>query len=282
MRGHNALDLMALRSHRALGRRALRSFGDSGTGPLIGRSTELQAVHKDGSTFPVELSMSSVKLRGSWYAVGIVRDITERRQAEAERLQHAERLHRSLEQTIAAVAMTVEKRDPYTAGHQQRTTELAVAIAKEMKLDPRRIDGIRVATSIHDIGKIYIPAEILNRPGRLSSAEFDMIKTHPEVGFDIVHNVEFPWPVAQTILQHHERIDGSGYPRGLKGDEIIQEARILAVADVVEAITSHRPYRAALGIDEALHEIEAYRGTRYDPVVVDACLRLFREQDFKF
>jgi len=282
MYGRNSLELMALPSHRALGRRALRGFRTTGTGPIIGRATELEAVRKDGSTFPVELSMSSVKLKGAWHAVGIVRDITERQQAEAERTEHAQRLHRSLEQTIAAVAMTVEKRDPYTSGHQQRTTQLAVAIAKEMKLEPDRIDGIRVATTIHDIGKIYIPAEILNRPGRLSSAEFDMIKTHPEVGFDIVRNVEFPWPVAQTILQHHERLDGSGYPRGLKGEDIIQEARILAVADVVEAITSHRPYRAALGVDYALQEIESHRGTLYDPNAVDACLRLFREQRFSF
>jgi len=282
MDGRNALELMALPSHRALGRRALRGFGTTGTAPLVGRTTELEAVRKDGATFPVELSMSSVKLNGSWHAVGIVRDITERQQAEAERTEHAQRLHRSLEQTIAAVAMTVEKRDPYTSGHQQRTTQLAVAIAREMKLEPDRIDGIRVATTIHDIGKIYIPAEILNRPGRLSSAEFDMIKTHPEVGFDIVRNVEFPWPVAQTILQHHERLDGSGYPQGLKGEAIIQEARILAVADVVEAITAHRPYRAALGVDYALQEIESHRGTLYDPSAVDACLRLFRDQRFSF
>lgn len=185
-------------------------------------------------------------------------------------------------QTVKAIAMIVEKRDPYTAGHEQRVSDLAVTIAREMKLDEDMVEGIRLGSLIHDIGKIYIPAEILNRPGKLTDAEFQIIKSHSEVGYEVVKDVEFPWPVADMIRQHHERIDGSGYPKGLKGDEIIQEARIMAVADVVEAIASHRPYRASLGIDHALNEIQKNRGGIYDPLVVDICLKLFEEKRFSF
>ncbi len=191
-----------------------------------------------------------------------------------------ERLARSMEATIRAIARTIEKRDPYTAGHQQRVAGLAAAIAAEMGLPPDRIEGIRFGGLIHDIGKAYVPSEILNRPGRLQTYEFALIKTHPEVGYDIVKDVELPWPVAQMILQHHERLDGSGYPKGLKDGEIILEAQILAVADVVEAMGSHRPYRAALGVEAALAEIRANRGRLYAPEAVDACLRVFSEKGF--
>jgi putative nucleotidyltransferase with HDIG domain len=160
--------------------------------------------------------------------------------------------------------------------------ELAVAIAGEMGLDESRIQGQSLGSLIHDIGKIYIPAEILNRPGRLSAAEFEMIKSHPQVGYDIIRGVEFPWPVAEMILQHHERLDGSGYPHGLRGDEICAEARILAVADVVEAMSSHRPYRPGLGLPEAVSEIRRGRGARYDAAAVDACLRLIEQKGFQF
>jgi PAS domain S-box-containing protein/putative nucleotidyltransferase with HDIG domain len=193
-----------------------------------------------------------------------------------------ERLKQVLVDTIHAVSLTVEKRDPYTAGHQYRVAQLSVAIGQELEMDADRLEGLRLGAMIHDIGKIYVPAEILNRPGRLSKAEFEMIKSHSEVGFDIIKDVQFPWPVAQMVLQHHERIDGSGYPKGLRGDEIILEAQILAVADVVEAITAHRPYRPAVGLDKALLEIETNRGTRYDPDVVDACLHLIRDKGFSF
>ena len=188
---------------------------------------------------------------------------------------------RMLEQTIQAIALTIEKRDPYTAGHQVRVAQLATAIAQEMGLDADQIDGLRFGGMIHDIGKIYLPAEILSRPGRLSATEFALVKTHSEVGSEIVADVEFPWPVAQMILQHHERLDGSGYPQGQKGDAILLEARILAVSDVVEAMASHRPYRPALGIDKALEEIRGGRGTRYDQDVVDVCLRLFNEKGYQ-
>jgi PAS domain S-box-containing protein/putative nucleotidyltransferase with HDIG domain len=193
-----------------------------------------------------------------------------------------ERYKQVLVDTIRAISLTVEKRDPYTAGHQNKVAQLSVAIAREMGLDENRIEGLRLGAMIHDIGKIYVPAEILNRPGRLSAAEFEIIQSHAEVGYDIIKDVRFPWPVADMVIQHHERVDGSGYPRALKGDEILLEARILAVADVVEAITSHRPYRPAVGLDKALLEIETNSGTRYDPEVADVCLCLFRDKHFQF
>jgi putative nucleotidyltransferase with HDIG domain len=175
----------------------------------------------------------------------------------------------------------VEMRDPYTAGHQLRVANLACAIATEMGLPQDKIDGIRMAGSIHDIGKLSIPAEILSKPTKLTNIEYSLIKEHPLSGYEMLKDVESPWPLAQVVYQHHERMDGSGYPRNLKGDEIIMEARIMAVADVVEAMASHRPYRAGLGIDTALAEIEKNTGTYYDNTVVDACLRLFREKDYK-
>jgi PAS domain S-box-containing protein len=195
-------------------------------------------------------------------------------------LKSSETIKATLTETIRAIARTVEKRDPYTAGHQQRVAELAVAIGEANGLDDDSLEGLRLGATIHDIGKIYVPAEILNRPGRLTDAEFAIIKTHPQVGYDIVKDVHFPWPVAQMILQHHERLDGTGYPSGLKGDEILREARIIAVADVVEAMSSHRPYRPGLGYDKAFDEIKGGRGKWYDPDAVDACLSLFRNQSF--
>lgn len=197
-----------------------------------------------------------------------------------ERHKSEARLRETLVETIRAIARTVEARDPYTAGHQQRVAELAVAIARELGLEAGRIEGLRFGAMIHDIGKIYVPAEILNRPGKLSNAEFEIIKCHPQVGYDIVKDVNFPWPVAEMILQHHEHVDGSGYPRGLKGEEILLEARILSVADVIEAMAAHRPYRPARGPEMALDEIKANRGRLYEPAVVDACLRLFEELDY--
>ena len=173
-----------------------------------------------------------------------------------------------------------ELRDPYTAGHQRRVAEIAVTIGAELGLDARRQEGLRVAGQLHDVGKITIPAEILSKPGKLKPTELLLIKDHAEAGYDILKIVEFPWPVAEVALQHHERMDGSGYPQVLKGEAILLEARIMAVADVVEAMSSHRPYRAGLGIDKALAEIERGRGTAYDPLVADTCLKLFREKDY--
>jgi PAS domain S-box-containing protein len=181
-----------------------------------------------------------------------------------------------LEQTVRAIANTVEIRDPFTAGHQERVAQLAEAIAHELGLSEHQIRGLSLAAFVHDVGKVRVPADILNKPRALNYHEMRLVQTHSEAGHDILKDVQFPWPIAEFVLQHHERLDGSGYPRGLMGDEILLEARIIAVADVVEAMCSHRPYRPALGIDAALAEIEASAGTRYDGVVVDACLRLFR------
>lgn len=187
-----------------------------------------------------------------------------------------------LMQTVDAIALTVEKRDPYTAGHQHRVAELAVAIGGKMGLDAHRLEGLRLGAILHDLGKIAIPAELLSRPGRLTETEFGLIKNHPRIGYEIIKGIHFPWPVKEMILQHHERLDGSGYPQGLKDPEIVLEARIIAVADVVEAITSHRPYRPALGIDTALEEIQSGCGTLYDPEVVDHCIALFTEEGFRW
>ena len=189
--------------------------------------------------------------------------------------------HGMLVQTIQAIAMTVEKRDPYTAGHQYRVSQLADAIAERLGLDKDAREGLRLGAMIHDIGKIYVPAEILNRPGRLSDIEMALVRTHPEVGREITATVAFPWPVAEMILQHHERLDGSGYPRGLQGEAIILEARILAVADVVEAMASHRPYRPTLGIDKALDEIRRGAGRLYQPEIATACLHLFEQDGYQ-
>jgi len=192
------------------------------------------------------------------------------------------KLERTLTQTIAAMATVVEMRDPYTAGHQRRAADLARAIATEMGLGGEQFRALNFAALIYEIGKIQIPAEILNKPGRLDEVEYDMIRSHAQTGYDILREVDFPWPIAQIVQQHHERLDGSGYPQGLKGDEIRLEARIIAVADVVEAMCSHRPYRSAPGVDAALSEIAAQRGALYDPAAVDACVRLFRERGFAF
>ena len=190
------------------------------------------------------------------------------------------RLQGALEGIIQAMARTVESRDPYTAGHQHRVALLSVAIAKEMNIPKDQIEGIRMGGMIHDLGKISVPAEVLSKPGKLTDIEFALIKTHPRVGYDIIADIEFPWPIAQMVLQHHEKMNGSGYPQGLSGEDILLEARILCVADVVEAMASHRPYRPALGIDKALQEISQNKGILYDPEVVDNCLRLFKEKDF--
>ncbi len=181
---------------------------------------------------------------------------------------------------IEAFVITMKKRDPYTAGHQQRVTELAVAIGENMGLDKNRIEGLRLGAMIHDIGKINVPGEILNRPGRITKHEFEIIKPHSQLGYEIIQGLNFPWPIEKMILQHHERIDGTGYPKGLMGDEIITEAKIIAVADVVEAISSHRPYRVALGIQAALAEIKSRKGSSFDSSIVDICVGLFEKKEF--
>lgn len=214
-------------------------------------------------------------------ALGVHIDITERKQAGEQLLETMESLRKAVSTTIQVMVSAVEARDPYTAGHQRRVADLARAIATEMGLPKEKIEGIRMAGSIHDIGKLSIPAEILSKPTRLLDIEFSMIKEHSRKGYEMLKDVESPWPLAEIVYQHHERMNGSGYPRNLKGDEILMEARIMAVADVVEAMASHRPYRPTLGIDAALKEIEDNRGILYDVDVVDICLRLFREKGYQ-
>jgi HD-GYP domain-containing protein (c-di-GMP phosphodiesterase class II) len=213
--------------------------------------------------------------------IGVSRDITERKKAEEELKQTLESLRKAVGATIQAMVSAIEMRDPYTAGHQLRAANLACAIAMEMVLPQDKIEGLRMAGSIHDIGKLSIPAEILSKPTKLTNIEFSLIKEHSRIGYEMLKDVESPWPLAQIVYQHHERMDGSGYPQGLKGDEILMEARIMAVADVMESMASHRPYRPALGIETALEEIEKNKGILYDNAVADACLRLFREKDYK-
>ena len=202
-------------------------------------------------------------------------------QTAVAKIQYQVSLRESLEQTIQVIADTVDERDSYTGGHQRRTADICTKIATEMGLSVDRIHGLHLAATIHDLGKIGIPAETLAKPRRLTPMEFGMIKEHSAIGFRILKVVNFPWPIAEIVLQHHERIDGSGYPSGLSGDALLLESRILAVADVVEAMASHRPYRAALGIEAALDEIAAQRGISFDADVVDACLRVFREQGYE-
>ena len=201
------------------------------------------------------------------------------RQANDDRLINTA-IRKTIDATVNAVTMIGETRDPYTAGHQQRVTRLALAIAEQMQLPLEQREGLRVAGQLHDIGKISVPSDILNKPGKLSEGEMLIIKGHSRVSYDILKDIEFPWPVAGIVYQHHERLDGSGYPQGLKGEEILIEARILAVADVVEAMASHRPYRPALGIKAALKEITDHSGSLYDPDVVDSCLKLFNEKGY--
>jgi PAS domain S-box-containing protein len=239
---------------------------------------EALGMKKDGSKFPQGLSLTALHGGG---LICVVRDITERKQAEVELQRILDSLRKAVGTTIQVMVSAVEARDPYTAGHQIRVANLACAIATEMGLPQDKIEGIRMAGSIHDIGKLSIPAEILSKPTKLTNLEFSLIKEHPLKGYEMLKDVESPWPLAQIVYQHHERMDGSGYPGNLKGDEIIMEARILAVADVVEAMASYRPYRPAIGVEAALNEIEKNKGTLYDIDAVDACLRLFQEKGFQ-
>lgn len=213
--------------------------------------------------------------------LGIFTDITERKIVEEQNKNYLAKLETAFIRTVEVINALSAMRDPYTAGHQRRVAEVAVAIGAELNFDTHRQQGLRVAGHLHDVGKINVPAEILSKPGKLSAAEFALVKEHAQAGYEVLKNVGFPWPVAEVALQHHERIDGSGYPQGLTCDEIALEARIVAVADVIESMASHRPYRPALGIERALAEIERGRGTAFDADVVDACLRLFREKGYQ-
>ena len=238
--------------------------------PVVNREVSGPSAGDAGRVHHWLTSYYPVRLGGEIIGIGIVVvDITERKEAEEARarLTHA---------AVAAMAATVEAKDPYTAGHESRVADISAAIARDLGLREFDIEGITLAAQIHDLGKIGVPAEILARPGQLRAAEFELVRQHSRIGFDIVNGIDFPWPVAEMILRHHERCDGSGYPDGLRGHEIILGARIIAVADTVEAMASHRPYRAALGLDAALTHIQDARGRLFDADVVDACLDLFR------
>ncbi len=213
---------------------------------------------------------------------GVDRDVSHRARAAAQARRHEQEMREGLITAVHALSRTIEARDPYTAGHQNRVAELSVAIGGAMGMTEDELRGLKLGATVHDIGKIAIPNEILTRPGRFSIEEFNLVKTHTETGYDIIKDVELPWPVADMVRQHHERIDGSGYPKGLKAGRLRKESRIIAVADVVEAISSHRPYRPALGIEAGLAEIEEHKGTRYDAAVANTCLALFRENSFAF
>jgi PAS domain S-box-containing protein len=239
------------------------------------------ALRKDGSTVEVGANAARATHNGRPAIIGLLQDISEKKRAEEEIRRYVEQLKNAFMSTVEIATTLSEMRDPYTAGHERRVSEIAVAIGAELGLDERQQEGLRVAGHLHDIGKITIPAEILSKPGKLSAIEFQLVQGHAEASYDVLKAVEFPWPVAQVALQHHERMDGSGYPHGLKGEAIMLEARIMAVADVIEAMSGHRPYRAALGIDKALAEIERGRGSAYDANIADACLRLFREKGYQ-
>jgi PAS domain S-box-containing protein/putative nucleotidyltransferase with HDIG domain len=245
------------------------------TGPV---STEIAICRKDGTTFPSVCTVNSIieeeKRQGF---VLTINDISERIRAKEEIQKSYDQLRKILFDSVYAMSHALEFRDPYTAGHQMRVSELATAISEKMGLEEEQISGIYLAAIVHDIGKIYVPSEILTRPVKLTENEFKLIQAHSEAGFQILNSIEYPWPISEAVYQHHERLDGSGYPRGLTGDQIILEARIISVADVVEAMASHRPYRAALGIDKALEEITKNEGRFYYREAVRACVSLFDE-----
>ena len=248
-----------------------------GRARILGRPpTELgggRILRKDGSVVFHLATGLGTKHNGRPACVDVCFDITKRVKAEA-------RLRQAMEGAIHAMALTVETRDPYTAGHQRRVADLASTIAEGIGIPQEAIQGIKMSAVIHDLGKLRVPPDILSNPGRLTEPEFAIIKTHPRVAYDILSAIEFPWPVSEIVYQHHERIDGSGYPQGLQKDEILIEARIIGVADVVEAMASHRPYRPALGIERALEEIQLGAGTRYDPDVASVCVDLFENKGY--
>ena len=265
----------------------------------IERSIEARQNLVDGGTSAYERDARLIKKGGSevWtkitttlvrngngrpvHFISLINDIAHEKRAEQTVRDHLARIEQAMYSTINVIATIGELRDPYTYGHEYRVGELVAAIATEMGIKPTYVEGLRIAGYLHDVGKIIVPADILAKPTRLTQPEFDLIKAHPKTSHQILVGVDFPWPIAEIALQHHERLDGSGYPQGLKGDEILPEAKILSVADVVEAMASHRPYRAGLGLDIALAEIERNRGRLYDSDVVDACLRLFRDNGYE-
>lgn len=262
---------------RAAHDNGLKHFLATGKKKIIGRRIELEAMRSSGKTFPAEIAVVSVSPTKEPVFIAYIRDISERKEWAEERLEYAEDIKRTLLQTLLAVSKTVEIRDPYTAGHQRRVAHLAASIARKMGLPDEEVEGIFLGALIHDIGKIAVPVDILSRPGRLQEEDISYLKIHCQKGYEILKPVDFPWPIAEIALQHHEHLDGSGYPHGLQADRILREARIVCVADVVEALTSHRPYRPAISLQEALASLSARAGRWYDADAAKACSELFEE-----
>ena len=246
------------------------------------KPTELDITIGDGKSMVAEMRVMETEWEGQKVYLASLRDITDRKRMQQRLQLGLDNLKEVMDGTIRAMALAVEMRDPYTSGHQHRVAELAQAIAEEISLPAETIEGVYMAASIHDIGKISLPAEILSKPVKLTEIEMKMIQAHSKVGYDILKGIDFPWPIAQIVLQHHERMDGCGYPHGLGGNEILIESRIVGAADVVETMASHRPYRPAMGLDKALGEVSGNKGKLYDEQVVNACLKLFNEKGFQF
>lgn len=278
--GKSLVDLIIPERYRSQHLKALKRYLQTGEGNVIGKRVEVYAITRHGKEIPVELTVLPIHPGSSPYFTAYLRDITDRKIAEEKIREYSIKLKTSLIETIKSVSTTAELRDPYTAGHQRRVAALAYAIGKEMGLDEQRLEGIYIGGMVHDIGKIVVPTETLSDISNLGSDAWTTIRLHPAAGYKIIKSVHFPWPIATMVLQHHEKLDGSGYPNGLMGDDIILEARIITVADVVEAIKSARPYRDAMGITAAIDEISRLTNIKYDARVVVACCRLIVEQGF--
>ncbi len=275
--GMRVLDLIPETDRAEIAERLRRAYsGEEKTQRFDGRLKR-----RDGIVIDIGAHAAAIIYRGQPAIIGTLQDISERKRAQDREKQYLMQIEQAISGTIDAVSKMVDLRDPYTAIHEHRVGDLAAAIGAKLGLPDSEIQGLRVSGGLHDIGKISVPAEILSKPGRLTKVEYEIVKTHSQNGYDILKTVSFPWRVAQSVLQHHERFNGSGYPQGLKGDDIVLPARILAIADTVDAMASHRPYRPACGIDEALQEIEQHSGIRYDHDAAAACLQLFREKKFQ-
>jgi PAS domain S-box-containing protein/putative nucleotidyltransferase with HDIG domain len=248
---------------------------------IIGRRIEISAVTKSGSEIPIELTVLPILSHGCRYFISYLRDLSGRKASEEKIASYLKQLEATIEGTLLAVSSMVEMRDPYTAGHERRVGIISADIARELGWAEVRCKHLQMVGTVHDIGKNAIPAELLSKPGRLTALEFKMIQGHAEKGYEILKNLEFPLPIGEIIRQHHERMDGSGYPRGLKGEQILPEARVIAVADVLESMATHRPYRPAMGISAALEELTTHSGTWYDALVVAAVSRMIREKNYQ-
>jgi len=276
MIGQPTLNFIAPKNHNDISKLILSLLSEE-----INRAEIMfTALRQNGTHVDLSADATLANYRGRPAIIGLLQDVTDAKVAEEQILRYVKQLENTFIQTVSLATTLSEMRDAYTAGHERRVADISVAIGRELGLDESQLEGLHIGACLHDVGKITVPFEILSKPTRLTPAEYSLIKQHPQAGYDVLKAVDFPWPVALIALQHHERIDGTGYPQGLKGDEIILEARIVAVADVVESMASHRPYRAAIGLDKALDEIERGSGTIYDASVAQACLHIFRDKGY--